>query len=147
MIERFTPRSPDTLTYEVTIEDPNVFTRPWNMSMPLYRRVEPNAEILEFKCVEFVEDLNLRASTPTTRPIGMSELQGRSQMNRRFVMPGNLVAALLVMGLLAATSVRAQSPDSGPANAYTPPRTADGQPDLQGFWTNSTYTRSSGPMA
>ena len=57
MIERFTPRSVDTLTYEVTIEDPNVFTRPWNMTMPLYRRVEPNAEILEFRCVEFVEDL------------------------------------------------------------------------------------------
>jgi len=57
VIERFTPRSADTLTYEVTIEDPDVFTRPWSMSMPLYRRVEPNAELLEFRCVEFVEDL------------------------------------------------------------------------------------------
>lgn len=57
VIERFTPRSADTLLYEVTIEDPNVFTRPWTMSMPLYRRVEPNVEILEFRCVEFVEDL------------------------------------------------------------------------------------------
>ena len=57
VIERFTPRSDDTLLYEVTIEDTNVFTRPWTMSMPLYRRVEPNAEILEFRCVEFVEDL------------------------------------------------------------------------------------------
>ena len=50
-------RSADTLIYEVTIEDPKVFTRPWKMSMPLYRRVEPNAQILEFRCVEFVEDL------------------------------------------------------------------------------------------
>ena len=57
VIERFTPRSADTMMYEVTIEDPNVFTRTWTMSMPLYRRVEPNAEILEFRCVEFVEDL------------------------------------------------------------------------------------------
>ena len=57
VIERFTPRSADTMMYEVTIEDPNVFTRSWTMSMPLYRRVEPNAEILEFRCVEFVEDL------------------------------------------------------------------------------------------
>jgi hypothetical protein len=57
VIERFTPRSADTLTYEVTIEDPNVFTRPWKMSMPLYRRVEKNAQIMEFKCVEFVEEL------------------------------------------------------------------------------------------
>jgi hypothetical protein len=55
--ERFTARSADTLMYEVTIEDPSVFTRPWTMSMPLYRRVEANAEILEFRCVEFVEDL------------------------------------------------------------------------------------------
>jgi len=57
VIERFTARSPDTLMYEVTIEDPNVFTRPWKMSMPLYRRVERNAQLMEFRCVEFVEDL------------------------------------------------------------------------------------------
>jgi hypothetical protein len=55
--ERFTARSPDTLIYDVTIEDPGVFTRPWKMSMPLYRRVENNARLMEFRCVEFVEDL------------------------------------------------------------------------------------------
>jgi hypothetical protein len=57
VVERFTARSPETLTYEVTIDDPKVFTRPWKMSMPLYRRVEPNAQILEFRCVEFSEEL------------------------------------------------------------------------------------------
>jgi hypothetical protein len=57
VIERFTARSPETLTYEVTIEDPNVFTRPWKMSMPLYRRVESNARLMEFRCVEFGEEL------------------------------------------------------------------------------------------
>jgi hypothetical protein len=57
VVERFTPRSADTLLYEATIEDPKVFTRPWKMSMPLYRRVESNAQLLEFRCVEFVEDL------------------------------------------------------------------------------------------
>ena len=57
VVERITPRSPDTLLYEATIEDPNVFTRPWTMRMPLYRRVEEGAEILEFRCIEFVEDL------------------------------------------------------------------------------------------
>ena len=57
VVERFTARSPETLDYHVTIEDPNVFTRPWTMRMPLYRRVEPNAELMEFRCVEFVEDL------------------------------------------------------------------------------------------
>jgi hypothetical protein len=43
--------------YEVTIEDPNVFTRPWKMSMPLYRRLEPRTQIREYKCTEFVEQL------------------------------------------------------------------------------------------
>ncbi len=57
VVERFTARSPETLTYEVTIEDPNVFTRPWTMTMPLYRRVDANVQLLEFRCVEFVEDL------------------------------------------------------------------------------------------
>jgi len=57
VVERFTARSADTLNYEATIEDPKVFTRPFKISMPLYRRVEPNAQILEFRCVEFVEDL------------------------------------------------------------------------------------------
>lgn len=55
--ERYTPRGPDHLWYEATIEDPNVFTRPWKISMPLYRRVEPNAQLGQFKCVEFVEEL------------------------------------------------------------------------------------------
>jgi hypothetical protein len=57
LIERFTAQSPDALLYEVTIEDPKVFTRPWKMSMPLYRRLEKNAQLMEFRCVEFVEDL------------------------------------------------------------------------------------------
>ena len=57
VVERVTARSPDTLMYDVTIEDPNVFTRPWKMSMPLYRRVEKNAQLMEFRCVEFVEEL------------------------------------------------------------------------------------------
>ncbi len=57
VIERYTATSPNTLQYDATIEDPNVFTRPWKISMPLYRRVEPNAQLVEYKCVEFVEDL------------------------------------------------------------------------------------------
>jgi hypothetical protein len=54
--ERYTPVGPNHLMYEATIEDPNVFTRPWTIRMPLYRRLEPDAQILEFKCVEFVEE-------------------------------------------------------------------------------------------
>ena len=57
VIERFTPRSADTLLYEATIEDKNVFSRPWKISMPLYRHVEKDARLLEFKCIEFSEEL------------------------------------------------------------------------------------------
>jgi hypothetical protein len=51
VVERYTPTGPDHLLYEVTIEDPKVFSRPWTMSMPLYRRQEANTEILEYECV------------------------------------------------------------------------------------------------
>lgn len=56
VVERYTPLSADHLMYEATIEDPKVFTRPWTIRMPLYRRIEPNARLLEFKCVEFAEE-------------------------------------------------------------------------------------------
>ena len=53
--ERYTPVTPNHLRYEALIEDPNVFTRPWTITMPLYRRMEPDAQLLEFKCIEFAE--------------------------------------------------------------------------------------------
>jgi hypothetical protein len=55
--ERYTRTSPDVISYEATITDPKTFSRPWKMSMPLYRRGEKNAQLMEFKCVEFVEEL------------------------------------------------------------------------------------------
>jgi hypothetical protein len=57
VVERYTPLSPDALAFEATIEDPKVFSRPWKMSMPLYRRLDRNVQLMEFKCVEFVEEL------------------------------------------------------------------------------------------
>ena len=55
--ERYTRTSPDIITYEATITDPKTFSRPWKMSMPLYRRQEANMQLMDFKCVEFVEEL------------------------------------------------------------------------------------------
>jgi hypothetical protein len=57
VVERYSPLSPDALMYEATIEDASVYTRPWTIRMPLYRRLDERAQILEFKCVEFAEDL------------------------------------------------------------------------------------------
>ena len=57
VVERYTLRGADALMYEATIDDKNVFTRPWKISMPVYRRLEKNVQLMEFKCVEFVEEL------------------------------------------------------------------------------------------
>jgi len=57
VVERYSFRNPDVINYEATIEDPMVFTRPWKISLPLYRRLDKNAQLTEFKCVEFAEEL------------------------------------------------------------------------------------------
>ncbi len=57
VVERFTRVDADHITYEATIEDSKTFSRPWKISLPLYKRVEKNAQLLEFKCVPFSEEL------------------------------------------------------------------------------------------
>jgi hypothetical protein len=57
VVERYTPRGPDVLDYEATIEDPKVFSRAWKIGMPLYRHLEKNAHLMEFQCIEFAEDV------------------------------------------------------------------------------------------
>ena len=56
MTERYTLMGENHLQYEATIEDPMTFSRPWTIRMPLYRRLDA-AELLEYKCVEFSEEL------------------------------------------------------------------------------------------
>ena len=55
--ERYTLVDENRIQYEATIDDPDVFSRPWTIKMPLYRRMEDGARLLEYKCVEFGEDL------------------------------------------------------------------------------------------
>jgi hypothetical protein len=57
VVERYTMTGPDHIQYEATLEDPNVFTRPWKIAMPLYRHVNKDARLQQFKCVEFVTEL------------------------------------------------------------------------------------------
>jgi hypothetical protein len=56
VVERYTPADRDHLTYEVTIEDPKVFTRPWKMTMPLYRRQERNVQLLDYECYTLLQE-------------------------------------------------------------------------------------------
>jgi hypothetical protein len=55
--ERFRLDGDNILQYEALMEDPRTYSRPWRIRMPLYRRVEPNVQLLEYKCVEFSEEL------------------------------------------------------------------------------------------
>lgn len=55
--ERFTLIGRDHMRYEATLEDRNTYAEPWTLSMPLYRRIEDNAQLLEFRCVPFVEEM------------------------------------------------------------------------------------------
>jgi len=56
--ERFTlAEGGNHIMYSATIDDPTIYTRPWTISMPIYRRMEENAQLLEFKCVPFSENL------------------------------------------------------------------------------------------
>ncbi len=55
--ERWTMMGPDHIMYEATMEDPNTFSEPWTIRLPLYRHVHPDARLGQFKCVPFVEEL------------------------------------------------------------------------------------------
>ena len=69
VVERYTLLDPDHMQYEATIEDPNVFSRPWKMQMILYRHTEPNFQLLEYDCIAFPDEAagNLTPPTPGAR--------------------------------------------------------------------------------
>ena len=55
-MERLRRTSPDVITYEATIEDPKVYSKPWKISMPLYRNPDKHAQLLEYECHVYLED-------------------------------------------------------------------------------------------
>jgi len=76
--ERFTKMDDNHIQYSAKIEDPELYTRPWTITMPLYRRMEPNAQLLEFRCVPFSEmllygDLLEEGATPAATPAENAE--------------------------------------------------------------------------
>jgi hypothetical protein len=56
VVERYTLESPNLIRYEATLEDPQVFSKPWTIRLALHRHVEDNAQLMDFKCIPFVED-------------------------------------------------------------------------------------------
>src|SRR5580765_2065879 len=110
LVERYTMRDADTIQYEVTIEDPKVFTRPWKISMPFYR--QPGMErILEYHCQAEKE-----------------EAAGEFEPEPRTWYPGPNAPAPA-----QAFSPPVQQPQVWKAPASVP-RTADGKPDLNGVF-------------
>lgn len=66
VVERFTMNSPDTITYEATIDDPTVFSRPWTMRIPL-RRQPKGTELIEYDCIEGERDeVHFRGNRPNS---------------------------------------------------------------------------------
>ena len=67
VVERYTLTDPDHITYETTIEDPKVFTKPWKISLILYRHKEKNFQLLDYECYAFGDDQNypLPKDTPS----------------------------------------------------------------------------------
>ncbi|MEQ1885108.1 MAG: hypothetical protein ABL967_08605 [Bryobacteraceae bacterium] len=71
VVERYTLANANQINYEATLEDTNVFSRPWKIAMPVYKHVEKNARLMEFKCAEFTEEMlygHLRR-VPSAKPI------------------------------------------------------------------------------
>ena len=68
VVERYTPTGPDHMLYEVTIEDPKVFTRPWKMTMPIYRRQETNAQLLEYECYAYLQEAKEQSEEQAATP-------------------------------------------------------------------------------
>ena len=69
--ERYTPHGDNHIWYEATIEDPMVFVEPWTIRLPLYRRIEDGAGLLEYKCVPYAEDAmynHLRKGADPSKP-------------------------------------------------------------------------------
>jgi hypothetical protein len=64
IVERLTMVDADTIDYEATIDDPNVFTRPWKVRYPLFDRAEKGYELFEYACHEGNRTLELTPLGP-----------------------------------------------------------------------------------
>ena len=146
VVERYTPVSPYHLMYEATIEDPKVYTRPWKISFPLYRRMEKNVQLLEFKCVPFTEEL-LYGKFRKSRTEARNDASIRSSLSGRPGDRGSRALPAIAGQAPSAEADRAakarrrrRKREAAAQKAWTPTRTPWGDPDLQGVWNDATST-------
>src|ERR1051325_8922788 len=113
VVERFTPLDADHLTYEATIEDPKVFTRPWRMSMILYRHKERNAQLLEYDCYGFDDEFHAPAGQERPAEAGHYRRSVRLQADpaRRTTMAKFFLGVLTAL-LLGGAVARRQGPQA-----------------------------------
>ena len=117
LVERYTLVDADTIQYEVTVEDPKVFTRPWKISMPFHRHKEMD-RILEYQCQAEVEEAN--GAFPREPATWYPE-------------PGAPPSPIAAGSLTAFNPQQADRPKPA-ANAAQIRRRPDGKPDLQGAY-------------
>src|SRR5262245_9492324 len=153
--ERFTLVNPERMQYEATLTDPSVFTRPWKINLMLTKHMEPSGELMEFRCVEFAEELLYGKSRKPTRygeaghargPAREAGMKGRWLLS---VTVAALIAGIIMWGYPDSSVVRAQASAAGATGAkYSVPKTPWGDPDLEGVWqTELTSTPLERPRA
>ena len=114
--ERYSMLDADAIQYEATIEDSKAFTKPWKISMPLFRHKDID-RILEYQCQAEAEEAegSFERDSRTWYPQFGS---APSPVQPTAVMPPSGALAALNPG----TNLR---------------RTADGKPDLSGYYQST----------
>ena len=113
LVERYTLMDANTINYEVTVQDPKVFTRPWTMAMRLHR-VTDETRLFEYQCQSEAEEAN-----------------GAFERDPKTWYPGPSVAAAAAPGWKDEATA---TPRKAPAPTGAIKRLPDGKPDLQGFF-------------
>jgi hypothetical protein len=111
LTERYRMLDADTIEYEVTIEDPEVFTRPWTIRMPLHRQKDV-PRLLEYQCQAEVEEAN-----------------GDFERDLRTWYPAEAHPDNLPFDANAVTALPA------PEVSAELPRLADGTPNISGYFS------------
>ena len=116
VVERYTQVSPYHIMYEATIEDPNVFTRPWKVSFPLYRRMEKNIQLVDFNCDGIRGKAAVRSLLQRSRQVNVIE---EVEMSNRFWASSMVRAAIVAAALLSASALVMAQATSGTAAKTT----------------------------